>query len=292
MISIIKLLRPKHYIKNLFVFLPIFFAGNFLEWPYIVNSLVGFVLFCIGASSVYVINDINDVEKDKNHPTKKYRPLAAEKISKKTATILFFILFLISLIVAYLFTVNAFYVLLIYIGINILYTYVLKKMAIYDIITIAIGFILRLFMGAAVTGVPLSEWIILMTFLLSLLMALAKRRDDIVLSETMNKPIRSSLKGYSKQYVDIGIGYLASVTTVVYILYTIVSGIKEKIDTPYLLHLTSIFVIIGLLRYLQIIFVEQESGSPTDVLLRDRFIQMIIILWGFTFFIILYRSNF
>lgn len=287
-VDYIKVLRPKHYLKNLFIFVPIFFSGNIFNLKDLHTCFLGFVSFSLCASGIYIINDILDIENDKHHPTKKERPITSGRISRNAAFSLMIGLFLAGLGIAYFFLCfQSVLVLLAYTIMNILYSVRLKRVAIIDVTIISIGFLLRLFLGSFITETPLSMWIIIMTFLLTLMMGFSKRRDDILIFESSNKEMRKSINGYSKQFIDIVIGVMASIVTVTYIHYTVTKEVVERVASPYL-YLTSIFVILGLLRYLQITFVFERSSSPTRILFYDRFIQITILLWILSFYLILY----
>ena len=165
--------------------------------------------------------------------------------------------------------------------INIFYSFKLKHIAIVDIFIIAFGFVLRLFIGGTCGNIELSHWIILMTFLLALFLALAKRRDDVMLS-SQGKTLRKNIDGYNYEFISASMILMSGVIIVSYILYTVSNDVVEKFNTSNL-YLTSIFVILGILRYMQITFVEQNSGSPTKVVLTDRFLQITILLWLISF---------
>jgi len=274
------LLRPHQYIKNLFVFAPLFFSFN-LSMERIAHSIVPFVLFSIIASSIYILNDIKDIEEDKKHPTKKFRPLASGKVSISNAKSIFTILSLFALIGAFIFNINLFFVLLIYFLLNIAYSLGLKHISIIDIFIISSGFVLRLFAGSVSTGIVLSHWIIIMTFLLALFLALAKRRDDVLLSHK-GKETRKNIDGYNLEFVNASMVLMSGVIIVSYILYTVSNDIINKFHTSNL-YITTFFVMLGILRYMQITFVEQKSGSPTKIVLKDRFLQFTIIAWLISF---------
>ncbi len=170
---------------------------------------------------------------------------------------------------------------------NIAYSFYLKHIAILDITIIAIGFVLRLFIGSVVTEVPLSMWIVVMTFLLALFMALAKRRDDVLIYLDTGKKMRKVIDGYNLQFLDTTMAIMASVVIVAYTIYTTSSPVIQRVNSKYL-YLTALFVILGILRYLQITFVYKDSGSPTKIVLKDRFMQLVILGWVITFVWILY----
>lgn len=280
----IKLLRIHQYIKNLFIFMPLIFSFSYTSAQNNINSLVAFALFSLMASAIYILNDLLDVEEDKKHPTKRFRPIASQKVSKNRAKLLILTLSAFTLTASFLFNVQLFLVLLAYFVLNILYSFRLKHISILDIFIIATGFVLRLFAGSAVTGISLSMWIILMTFLLAIFLALAKRRDDVLLS-LKGKETRKNIDGYNLEFVNASMVLMASVVIVSYIFYTVSADVMARLHTNYL-YLTSFFVIIGILRYMQITFVEQESGSPSKIVLKDTFLKLSIIFWLISFILI------
>ncbi|MBN2816001.1 MAG: decaprenyl-phosphate phosphoribosyltransferase [Campylobacterales bacterium] len=274
--DIITLLRPHQYIKNLFIFAPILFAFHFTQENFI-DALIAFILFSLSASGIYVLNDYMDVEEDKKHPTKKSRPLASGAISMTHANFLFLGLSAISVFSALAWNKNLAIVLFIYIVLNILYSIKLKHIAIVDIFIISTGFVLRLFAGAVATQTPLSMWIILITFLLAIFLALAKRRDDVLLS-LQGKETRKNIDGYNLEFVNAAMVLMSGVVIVSYLQYSVSAEVIARVGSQYL-YLSTFFVLLGILRYMQITFVEQASGSPTKIVLKDRFLQITIFLW-------------
>lgn len=282
-----QLLRPHQYIKNIFIVFPIFFSLQLNNLDLLMDVMIALIAFSIASSAVYIINDILDRESDQKHPEKKHRPLASGSIEINQAIRVMLLLLLTAIwIMGYLST-TALSLMLLYIGLNIFYSFHLKHIAIIDINIIAIGFVIRLFVGAVVSNTPLSVWIVTMTFLLALFLALAKRRDDILIFLDTGKKMRKVVDGYNLPFIDGAMFILSSVVIVAYILYTTSSNVALKFGTDYL-YITAFFVILGILRYLQITFVEQNSGNPTKVLLHDRFLQLTIIAWMGCFFWILY----
>lgn len=285
--SIITLLRPHQYIKNLFIFAPLLFTFQF-NTQSVTSTIVAFILFCIIASSIYVVNDLLDINEDQKHPTKKNRPLASGEVSKATAKKIIFLLSSTSFIISFLFDIKLFMVLVIYFILNILYSYRLKHVAIVDIFIISTGFVLRLFAGALVTDTPLSMWIIIITFLLAIFLSLAKRRDDVLLS-IAGKETRKNIDGYNLEFVNASMVLMAGVVIVSYLQYTVSPEVIERLHT-HNLYITAFFVVLGILRYMQITFVEQQSGSPTKIVLKDRFLQLTILLWIFSFIAVIKLS--
>lgn len=284
MSEVFKLLRIHQYIKNLFIFMPLLFSFSYMDAHNNINTIITFVLFSLLASSVYIFNDLMDINEDRAHPTKKNRPLASGAVSTKSAKILILLLSLTSLSLSLLLNFELFIVLFIYFILNILYSIKLKHIAILDIFIIATGFVLRLFAGSVVTGINLSMWIILMTFLLAIFLALAKRRDDVLLS-LEGQETRKNIDGYNLEFVNASMVLMAGVVIVSYIQYTISPEVIARIGTEYL-YLTSFFVILGILRYMQITFVEQDSGSPTKVIIKDTFLKLTIAMWLLSFLVV------
>lgn len=279
--SILKLLRIHQYIKNLCVFAPLLFAFHFTAEGF-VQATVAFVLFSLIASSIYVFNDMMDIEEDRQHPTKRFRPLASGAVSMREAWLLIAGLAVISLLAAWFVDLRLAGVLGFYFLLNIAYSVRLKHIPIVDIFFIATGFVLRVFAGAFATDIPPSMWIIIMTFLLALFMALAKRRDDVLLASE-GLATRKNIDGYNLEFVNAAMSVMSAVIIGSYILYTISEEVVHRLGTQYL-YLTAVFVILGIMRYMQITFVEGASGSPTTIFLRDRFLQITILLWLLSFF--------
>ena len=288
--EIIKLIRIKHWVKNLFLFIPIFFAGEILDTTHYMPLILGFVAFGLVASSIYVLNDLKDVENDRIHPTKRFRPLAAGTVSVQTAYIIMPVLIAGGLGLAYTIEAKYAFVLCLYFVMNIAYTLGLKKLAIVDIIIVSIGFVLRIKAGSIVTHTPLSEWVIIMVFLLALFMAIAKRRDDIVIKESSGVDMRVASKKYSLQYLNAMLALISAVIIVSYLMYTLSPPVIERIGT-YRIYYTTLFVIVGILRYLQIALVENNTGSPTKILYQDRFIQLVIVGWIVSFYLLIYFKD-
>lgn len=289
MTNLILLARPLQWLKNLFVFLPLFFAGELFNCQLFLSAFATFVVFSLTASAVYCINDLLDAPADRLHPKKKFRPIASGKVTSLQAIILSSFLLTIAVLVIALGggTANLLLLLFTYIFINIAYSFKLKFIPIVDVFIIAFGFVLRLLAGSVSTNIDLSMWIVVMTFLLSLFLGFAKRREDVYLFENSGVMARKNIDRYNLQFMNQVITVLASVTLVAYIMYTISPDIVQKYGTNKL-YFTSIFVLAGIIRYLQISIVDMKSGSPTKVLIQDRFIQVCLLFWCLTFMVIIY----
>ncbi len=280
-------MRPHQYIKNLFIFLPLFFALKITDPALLTNAIIAFIAFSLTASAIYTLNDYHDIEEDRQHPKKKDRPLASGAINKSQAISIMSVLFVAGFTLMAILSLKAAAILLAYVIMNIAYSFYLKHVAILDVVIIAIGFVLRLFIGSAVTDIPLSMWIVVMTFLLALFMALAKRRDDVLIYLDTGKKMRKVIDGYNLQFLDTAMAIMASVVIVSYTIYTTSPEVVARVHSEYL-YLTSLFVILGIMRYLQVAFVLKDSGSPTKIVLKDRFMQLTLIGWVLSFAWILY----
>ena len=288
--NILKLIRPKQWLKNTFVFFPMFFGGSLLDTSDIIASIITFVAFSLSASSIYCFNDVVDVEADRRHPVKCHRPVASGAISMRVAYLLMASLFAASLAVASLLdslwlTVGG--ILTFYWLLNIAYCSKLKDYAIIDVCIIAFGFVLRILAGGAATEVTVSHWLVLMTFLLTLFLSFAKRRDDVLRMNATGEAPRKNTIRYNLTFINEAITITGSVTLVCYIMYTVSAEVTSNFSTNHL-YLTSIFVLVGLLRYIQIAVVDQKSGDPTKAILSDRFLQLVVVAWGLTFLTLIY----
>jgi decaprenyl-phosphate phosphoribosyltransferase len=288
----IQLIRPKQWIKNLFLFIPAFFAGNLFAGPAISRLLAGFLAFCLYSSSIYIINDYRDMEDDRKHPEKNKRPLASGKADNRIALAICILFLVLGTLIGYL-TDRSFkllFVMGIYFFMNLFYSFGLKNIAILDILILASGFVLRVKAGAIIADVEASEWLIIMTFLLALFMAIAKRRDDLLLEESTGTNMRKSVSEYNLDYLNTLLGLFGAIIILAYINYTISSTTIQRLGT-YRLYYSGLFVIAGIMRYLQITFVQHKSGSPTEILYKDRFIQGAIVLWVISIYSILYLKD-
>lgn len=288
--NILKLTRPYQWIKNIFVFMPLFFAGSMLDSYNAYQAVIAFMAFCFIASSIYCFNDIIDVEADRLHPDKCKRPIASGALSVVQGYIIMFACVLLSLVFVFLLKDNVYSTLAVIIGyfiIEILYCIKLKNYAVIDVIILASGFVLRILVGGTATDVVPSHWLVLMTFLITLLMAFGKRKDDVVKYERTGIPPRLNTTQYNLTFINQAITVNATTTLVCYILYTVSPEVAEHLQFEYT-YLTSIFVLVGLLRYMQQASVDGKSGDPTKLVLKDRFLQLIVLLWFVSFALILY----
>ncbi len=289
--SIIKILRPHQWVKQMFVVLPLFFSGSLLDAWCWRQAVVAFMAFSFMASAIYCLNDIRDVEADRRHPKKKFRPLAAGEMSISGAYALMAVLVMASAGTCLLSdaaqapgltcAVGA------YLALNVAYCLKLKQYAIVDVFIVSSGFVLRVVAGGVACGVWLSPWLISMTFLIALFLAFAKRRDDVVLHEKTGLVARRNTERYNLDFLNQTLGIIGAVTMVCYIIYTVSPEVETRMGSRYV-YVTALFVLAGILRYLQVALVDDRSGSPTKILLHDRFIQCCMAMWVLVFVIIIY----
>ncbi|MEZ8724411.1 decaprenyl-phosphate phosphoribosyltransferase [Vibrio pomeroyi] len=265
---VIRLMRPKQWVKNAFVFAPLLFSGVFTDMLSVQHSLSAFIVFCLASSATYVLNDYNDIENDRKHPVKsKTRPLASGEVSKPQARILMVVLYgvvaLSALVYPKVVAVVAAYLLL-----NVAYTFYLKHQPVLDIFTIATGFVLRVYAGAVSLDVPLSSWMFITTLSLALFLAAIKRRQELMKS---GNKARSVLQFYTIELVDKYAEMSATCAILFYSLFVI----SDKPDMVY----TIPFVLFGLYRYWFIVESKDSGESPTDALFADRWLQLTILGW-------------
>ena len=285
-----KILRPKQWVKNFFVMLPLFFGGELFNGKALLAGAITFLAYSLAASSIYCFNDIHDVDDDRRHSVKRLRPIASGAISISVAYALMFTCFALSMLSVFLlpdYALQTGGIILFYWLLNLAYCARLKQYAIIDVCIVAFGFVLRLLAGGFATHIQLSKWIVLMTFLITLFMSFAKRCDDVIRMEQTGEAPRKNTIRYNLTFINQAITITASVTLVCYIMYTVSPEVIQNFHTDYL-YLTSIFVLVGLLRYIQLAVVDQKSGDPTKVLLKDRFTQLVVVAWLLTFLLIIY----
>lgn len=292
--SVIQILRPQQWVKNLFVFMPLFFGHQLMNVPLLINTIVAFFAFSFVASSIYCFNDIIDVEDDRRHAEKCKRPIASGKISVTTGYILMFLMFALSVIISMMLpfeaqttTLELPYIIGIYWLMEMAYCIQLKRIAIIDLCILSMGFLLRIAAGGAATGIMISHWLIMMTFLLTLFLGFAKRRDDVLKFQKTKIPPRHNTKRYNLTFVNEAITVTGCVMLVCYIMYTVSPETTTNFDNHHI-YLTTIFVLLGVLRYMQLAVVDEKSGDPTKVLLRDHFTQVIVLCWVVSFLFIIY----
>lgn len=282
--DIISLLRPRQWTKNLLLFAGLIFSLNLLKWTLLRDSLIAFFSFCLLSSCVYIVNDIVDIEEDRKHPRKKNRPLAAGKIGTRQAVAVLIFLLIISLCLAW--SINTLFLVLglIFFALCLAYSLWLKYMVILDVFTIAFGFLLRAAAGGVAINVEISPWLLVCTLLLSLFLALTKRRQESINLEDHGKLHRKVLEHYSVQYLDQLISIVTAATILAYSFYTFTASPSS------LYMLTIPFVIYGIFRYLYLVHKEKLGENPEEILLSDTPMLINIIFWGLASILILYMD--
>ncbi len=288
----LKLLRVEQWVKNLFVFVPLFFSGNIKNLDLLTKSIFAFIIFSLAASVVYILNDYNDIEADRKHPEKRKRPLASGAISKPQAISIFAGLIIAD--IALVFFAQAYFqenlwkfatIVGFYFVMNLAYTFKLKHVPIIDISIIAIGFVLRVLAGGYITGISISQWAILLTFVLALVLAIGKRRGELINAQVSGKT-RRALDGYNVQFADIALSISVTLAIMCYLMFTLSPEVQARFHSR--VFYTVIFVVFAFLRYLQQTLVYNRTESPTKIVYRDRYIQITLLLWVAAFLIQIY----
>ena len=284
-------MRPKQWFKNVFVFAGIVFANDILltNLDSIVRVLATFLLWCLIASSIYLINDLVDIDKDRQHPKKRYRPLASGHLAPGAALTATLVFLGIGLPLAWLLSAKLALVLAVYVVMQLAYSFRLKHVVILDVFIIAAGFIFRTVSGALVLDITISPWLLICTGLLSLFLALAKRRHELVLLEAGSGSHRRVLDDYSTELVQEMISIVTASTIIAYILYTLNPTNPHIPTKPFPMMLTTVpFVVYAIFRYLYLVYKKDEGGSTEEMLLKDWPMLLDILLWGLTVLAILY----
>lgn len=280
--------RPKQWIKNFFILAPLIFSQNLFDVPLLIKSAIAFAAFCLLSSSLYILNDIRDLDEDKHHPVKSKRPLAAGEITKTQAWLSFAFLLTVSAVVSVLFLNRNFMVaLLIYVILQFSYSFGLKHVVILDVFIIAAGFIIRVIAGGFAINVHISHWLLICTLLLALFLALSKRRHEMVLlgKEAVNH--RPILEEYSLYLLDQMIAVVTASTVIAYCLYTISEETVSKFGSTSLIY-TVPFVLYGIFRYLYLVHQKAQGGTPEALIIKDKPLLIDVFLWIASAVLILY----
>ncbi len=281
-------MRPKQWVKNGILFTALVFDQKLLQLPSFLKTLGGFFVFCLGASAVYLINDLADIEQDRQHPLKRNRPVASGKLSKNVATTAAVLFSIVALGFGFWLEIKFGLILLTYMVLNLLYSFYLKHIPIIDVLVIATGFVLRVGAGVVLITVQrFSPWMYVCVTLISLFMGLGKRRAEMVLLADNAHSHRRVLDGYTLSFIDHLLSIVSSTTILAYSLYTFSA---ENLPGNHLMMLTIPFVIYGIFRYLFLIHVKAEGGAPEELLLSDKPLMITVALWGLTTVAILYPS--
>lgn len=270
-------LRVKHWVKNFFVLAPFLLGPKFGINEFLLDAIVGVILFCLMSSAVYLFNDIFDVESDKNHPEKRFRPIASGEISINLAAIVSFSLLAVCLSLGYLLDFRFFLILIFYAANNILYTFYLKEKTVIDVISIAVGFVLRVYAGGFIADIPISSWLVASVFSVSMVFGFGKRRAEYADYKEEPKKSGKVQVSYSIEKLNILLGISSSVTIVTYMLYTIAPEIIKLHGTDKMIFTTPI-VVYAIYRYM-IKVQEAKQGNPVDMLLGDPGFLLSGLLW-------------
>ncbi len=282
-------MRPRQWIKNLVVFAALVFAKKWMFLPLVGSALAAFGLFCCASGAVYIVNDLFDADRDRKHPLKARRPIASKALGVLPAVTAAGLLLAGSLMAGFALSLPFGAVLLTYVVINLVYSFWLKEVVIIDVMVVASGFVLRAVAGALVIDVPISHWLIMCTILLSLFLALCKRRQELESLENAHVH-RVSLQDYSLDYIDQMINVVTPSTLLAYILYCVSPEVEMKLGTTHL-YLTVPFVLYGIFRYLYLVHRKGGGGSPTQTLFTDLPLLACVGLWVLTVMALLYLGG-
>lgn len=285
--SYIRAVRVRQWTKNLILFAGIIFAHRFFEMGTVLRALLAFIDFCLLSSSIYLINDLKDIESDRLHPVKKFRPIANGEIGIRPAWTLAVVLSVVALGLAFFLSVQFFIAAALYYLIMVLYSFFLKHIVILDIMVIAGGFVIRAIAGALAVNVMISSWLLVCATLLALFLVLSKRRHEVILLGDGAKEHRKILEEYGAGFLDQMISVVTAATLMSYILYTMDAVTIEKFGTSKLI-LTTPFVLYGIFRYLYLVYQKNLGGRPEEVLLTDLPIIGALVLYVVTAVIIIY----
>jgi decaprenyl-phosphate phosphoribosyltransferase len=272
----LSLYRPKQWVKNGFILAPLFFSLRFNEPTAVLAALMAVASFVLAAGAVYIFNDLRDIEEDRKHPVKRYRAVPAGKVSVRGAVITAVLSLSGAVYLSTLLPAECLIVLSTYLVVNFLYSMALKQVAILDVNIVAMGFVLRVLMGSYAIRVDFSPWIILTTFLLALFLGFGKRLHEL---STSGKKVRHALAGYNRALLDKLINVTCATALLSYAIYAVETAARQqKIEFVY----TVFFVVLGLFRYLQFLYFDEEGGAPESIIYRDKFFTANILLWLIT----------
>ena len=285
--DLFQLLRPMQWSKNTVLFAALIFAKHLFVLSDLVTVTLGFLAFCLLASGAYVMNDLRDCERDREHPLKSLRPLPSGRVRRGTAVVLSITLVLAGMFGAIALRSEFGLLAGVYFALQVAYTFWLKEAVILDVMSIAAGFVIRAVAGGVIIAVPVSPWLIICTFLLALFLGFSKRRHELILLEARATDHRPSLKEYSPYFLDQMIAVVTASTVVAYAIYTVSPEVREKLGTDKL-YLTIPFVLFGIFRYLYLVHQREEGGNPTQLLLTDQPLLIDVLLWIATAALLLY----
>jgi 4-hydroxybenzoate polyprenyltransferase len=277
-IEILKSLRPQQWIKNLFIFAPLIFSRNVLNLPFLVTTIEAFAAFCLVSSAHYIFNDLRDIEEDRRHPVKSLRPLASGRLEKGPAVVALLAIGAAGIALSATIDTAFLLIVLAYLVLQTAYSMWLKHVVILDVFVVAAGFLIRVVAGGLAIHVMISSWLLICTILLSLFLAMGKRRHELVLLDEEATSHRPILREYNTYLLDQMISVVTASTLVAYCLYTISEETVAKFGTRNLVF-TVPFVLYGIFRYLYLIHQKAEGGTPEALIIRDKPLLIDIFLW-------------
>jgi 4-hydroxybenzoate polyprenyltransferase len=287
--ALFKAMRPRQWIKNFLIFAALVFDQQLTHIDPLLRTVLGFLLLCLGSSTVYLINDLADLEQDRNHPVKRHRPIAAGELPVSTAILVSAAMFILAVGAGFALETYFGVVLLGYMLLNLLYSFWLKHVPIIDVLILATGFLLRVAAGVVLITVQrFSPWLYMCTTLLALFIGFGKRRAEMVLLADNANSHRRVLDGYTIPFLDQLMIIVSGTTIVAYSLYTFFA---ENLPDNHLMMLTIPFVLYGIFRYLHLVNVENAGGAPEEIVLTDWPLLVTFILWGLTAVAILYLGT-
>ena len=283
-------LRPHQWTKNLMVFAAPALSKHLFEWGPLEKSVLAFVIFCALSGTVYLLNDVADLERDRLHPRKRLRPIASGALSPRAAALLALVLGLASLGLSALLGLPFVLCAGLYLALNVLYSFRLKEIVILDVLSVSLGFVLRAVAGGVAIGVLVSDWLLVCTLLLAMFLALAKRRHELVSLTTSATGHRKILAEYSPYLLDQMISVVTASCLTAYAFYTMAPDTVQKYRTDRLAW-TIPFVLYGIFRYLYLVHQKEKGGSPTDILVTDRPLLLNVFLWAMALLWIVYTAG-
>lgn len=285
-IALLKTMRPKQWTKNVFVFAALVFDRKLFHLDVLLKTVIAFIILCLISGTVYLINDLVDLEKDRRHPVKRKRPLPSGKLPPGVAIAAAVVIPLVALPVAFLLHPAVGIIVLSYLALMVAYSFILKNIVIVDVLTIAAGFVLRVAAGVPIVQVArFSPWMYVCTALLALFLGFGKRRHELTLLKGEANYHRAILSEYNLHLLDEMMAVVTSTTVIAYSLYTFSA---EGLPPNHLMMLTIPFVLYGIFRYLYLIHVKNQGGTPEEILLSDKPLLLDIALWGLAVILILY----
>ncbi|MFA5337279.1 MAG: decaprenyl-phosphate phosphoribosyltransferase [Candidatus Omnitrophota bacterium] len=280
-------LRPKHWVKNLFIFFPLIFGKKLFFFADMINASMAFLIFSLASGVVYLVNDIIDIKNDRIHPTKRLRPIASGKVKLREAKILAFVVAVVSIVSSFYLNVNFGLVIISYFTLNFIYSKYLKKEVIIDVFCISIFFLLRILAGCVVAEIVMSHWIIIVIILLALFLGFNKRRQELRILEHKAALHRQVLARYDTYFIDQTIAVITPSLVVAYTLYTVDARTIKEFGSSHLLYSIP-FVYYGIFRYLYLIHRLHVDGDPVRILFSDRKLRITLLLWVIVCVVVIY----